>query len=110
MESDQQSGFAGILGQYGGQNGGILGSLYGGAAGHAAQPAAADIAAAPAGANAPAAAVMPGDDVSALQRALQGINAYTAMLMALGGGMMTGGLGHGLQAAAAASRPASDRV
>ncbi len=59
---------------------------------------------APVGAGAPAMpTTAPGTDLNVLQRVLQGINAHAATLMALGGGMMTGGLGRGLQAAAAQS-------
>jgi len=42
-------------------------------------------------------------DVFDLHRIMQGINDNAATLMALGGGMMTGGVGRGFQAAAAAS-------
>jgi hypothetical protein len=102
---DNAPEFAGILGQYAGlqgPGGGILGGKY-------PLPAAADVAPAavlgsPVGAGAPAApATAPGGDLDALQRVLQGINAHAATLMALGGGTMTGGLGRGLQAAAAES-------
>ena len=102
---DNTPEFAGILGQYAGLQdggGGILGGKY-------PLPAAAEVAPAgvpgfPVGAAAPAApAAAVGADPDALQRVLQGINAHAATLMALGGGMMTGGLGRGLQAAAAQS-------
>ena len=49
----------------------------------------------------PAAAAPPAiADAADLQRVFQRIHDNAAMLMALGGGMMTGGVGHGVEAAA----------
>ncbi len=81
---------AGILGKNFGERamGGILSGKFPARTGAEAAP--------------PSPAQMP-EHVSALQRVLQGINENAATLMALGGGMIRGGVGRGFEAAAAAS-------
>lgn len=90
MPYDDATDFSGILGKLGGgpSSGGLLGGKLAAQPMFppAQQPAAAASAAAP--------------DLADLERVFQQIHDNAATLMALGGGIMTGGVGHGFEAAA----------